>query len=478
MGPRFAFARREVLLVAGAVGLVLLVFSGRYGYHRDELYFLEAGRHLAWGYPDQPPLVPLLARAANWLDPGSLLVLRLPATCAMAVVVALTGLMARDLGAARAGQVLAAAATAVSGVVLAAGHLLSTTSIAMLGWVVITYLLVRLLADGPTWSLWIALGSVGGLTVQTNPLVIAFLATVFIGVLVAGPRNVFKSLGPYVAAALTLTVAMPYLIWQTAHGWPQLEVARSISAGGSGTSTSRVAFLPLQLLVVGPWLTPIWIAGLVHLWRDSRLQAIALAYLALVLVFLVVGGKDYYLAGLYPVLIAAGAQPVVNRIKVWCAALVVLSLPVVVFALPVLPVQDAGWVVKFNYDAGETIGWPHLVAQVAAIYHKLPRGTQILTENYGQAGAIDRYGPQWNLPEPYSGHMAYAEWGPPPPATTSVLAVGISPQLLHRIFTSVQLVGTLRNPWGIKNQEYGTVLYYCESPALAWSQAWPLLQHY
>ncbi|MCW2783729.1 MAG: glycosyltransferase family 39 protein [Marmoricola sp.] len=476
---RPAFARREVLLVAAGVGTLLLALSGRYGYHRDELYFLEAGKHLAWGYPDQPPLVPLLARLADSIAPGSLIVLRLPATLSAVAVVALTGLIARELGAARAAQVLAAIAAAVCGVVLATGHLLSTTTIALLGWVILTLVLVRALNGTATMRLWTFGGVVAGLTFQANPLVVALLVVFGLVTVALGPRALLTTPGPYAAAVIAVVIASPYVIWQAVHGLPQIDVARGISNGDSGTSSPRILFLPMQLLIVGPWLAPIWITGLVQLLRRPPLRALAATYIGLCVLFLVVGGKPYYLAGLYPLLLAAGAQPVLDRIHTRGAgALLVLSLPVIAVTLPVLPVQDTNPVINVNYDEGETIGWPGFVSQVADAYRSLPPGTAILTDNYGQAGAIDRYGADHDLPTAYSGHMAFAEWGPPRARTDSVLAIGIDPALLHRVFSTVEPVGELHNRWGIKNDENGTRLYACRGLTRPWNEVWPLFKHY
>ena len=147
------------------------------------------------------------------------------------------------------------------------------------------------------------------------------------------------------------------------------------------------------------------------------------------------------------------------------------------FALPVLPVRLAGWVVKANHDVGETIAWPQYVAQIATLYHQQPAGTQILTDNYGEAGAIDRYGPNLGLPAAFSGHNGYAYWGPPPPGTTTVLAVGISRDLLNRAFTEVRHAGWLHNGLGIDNDEQGTELFVCAGPRDKWTRLWPAFVH-
>lgn len=464
-----------MLLVAGLTGVVLLLTSARYGYHRDELYFVAAGRHLAWGYPDQPPLVPLLARAMTELAPGSLVVLRLPSVLMAAAVVVLGGLLAQRLGARRSGQVLAAAATAVTGFLPAMGHLLSTSTADLLGWVLLTYLLVRLL-QGDDRRLWVLVGLVGGLTMQANVLGAFLLLGVLAGFLVGGPRALLRSWGPWVAGVLAALLVLPYLVWQARHGWPQRDVARNISAGGSGTSASRLSFLPLLVLQTGPWLLPIWWPGLRRLLRDEALRSLALAFVVLVVLFLVLGGKPYYVAGLMPLLLAAGAQPFLDRSRGRRAAvLLALNATALVVVLPLLPERAASSVVPVNYDAGETIGWPALVDQVAAAYRDLPAGTAVVTGNYGEAGAVDRYGPSRSLPRAYSGHNGYGLWGAPP-GEVPALTWGVPVEVLSRSCASVREVGTVRSPHRLDNDENGTRLRVCV-PREPWAQLWPAFRH-
>lgn len=469
---RPAFARTEVGAVAAVLGLTLLVFSGRYGYHRDELYFLAAGHHPAFGYPDQPPLVPLLARLMDVLAPGSLVALRLPSTLAATAVVLLTGLIARDLGARRSGQVVAAGAGALSGFVLGTGHLLSTSTFALLGGTAVVALLVRLLASDGERGSWIWLGLVAGVTAEFNVLVLALVAAFGVAVLLVGPRSWFRAPGPYLAVVLALALAAPYLVWQADHGWPQREIADNIARGGSGSSQSRLAFLPMLLLQIGPWLAPLWLTGLVRLLRERTLRCLPVAFLVLTVLVLTAGGKPYYVSAFLPLFLAAGAQPLVDRVWRWVVpALLVLSTPVLVFVLPVLPAGDAQVAVDVNYDAGETIGWPAYVDQIAATYRQLPAGTAILAGNYGEAGAVDRYGPDRGLPPAYSGHNGFGLWGPPP-ASVPVLAVGVGRATLERSCTSVRSVGGLRRVHGIDNDEDGAPLLFCAAPVAPWAQLW------
>jgi len=469
-------ARRPVLGIGAAVSVVLVLLSGRYGYHRDELYFLAAGRHLAWGYPDQPPLVPAVARVMSELAPDSLALLRLPSALIAGAVVVLAGLMAQRLGARRGGQVLAAAATALTGLVLAMGHLLSTATYDLLGWTLVTYLLVRLL-QGDRARLWLLVGLVAGVTMLANVLVAFLLVGFAVSLLLVGPRRQLLAPDPWLGALVAALFGLPYLLWQAGHGWPQLTVAGNIAGGGSGSSAPRLLFVPLLVLQIGPWLSPIWLAGLVRLWRDAALRSLATTFLVLLVVFLAAGGKPYYLAGLVPLLLAAGAQPVLDGVRRrWVVpALLALSLPAVVFVLPLLPVRSTDLVVAVNYDAGETIGWPAFAAQVATAYRGLPEGTAVLAGNYGEAGAVDRYGRDLGLPRAYSGHNGYAEWGSPP-GSTPVLAIGLDPADLETLCAEVRPVGRLTSVLDVDNDENGTAMTFCV-PRQPWAQVWSSLRH-
>ena len=369
-----AFAYGPVICAALALAALLIAFSARYGYHRDELYFLAAGRHLAWGYPDQPPLVPLLARAMSALAPASLLVLRLPSAVAAAVLVVLTGLIARELGAERRAQALAAVCVAVAPLAIGAGHLLSTTTFGLPAWALACWLIIRILRTGND-RLWLAVGLVTGIGLFDSDLIAFLLFAVVVGLAVAGPRRPFGSVWLYAGGAVAVALWLPYLIWQASNGWPELAIARSIASGGSGTSAPRWELLPL-LLVLFEFLAPVWMAGLVRLLRGGALRwcrALGVAFVVLLITFTVTGGKPYYLGGMFPALLGAGAQPVLDWVRRGrsrlraglVTAAVVLTLITIPVILPVVPVSDLHKtsIVAVNYDAGETVGWRPMSAR-------------------------------------------------------------------------------------------------------------------
>ncbi|MET3806163.1 4-amino-4-deoxy-L-arabinose transferase-like glycosyltransferase [Nakamurella sp. UYEF19] len=498
--PSHTRSSSGTLLALGALTTALLAaFSSRYGYHRDELYFLASGQHPAWGYPDQPPLTPLLARAISWIAPDSLTVLRLPSAIIAGIVVVLTGLIARTIGAGRAGQLLAACCMGAAGGTLAITHTLGTSALDLLCWTVLGYLVVRILAGADSrW--WLVVGVVLGVALENKWLVGFFAVAVLAGLAIAGPRESLRSRWLWVGALIAVLLWLPNLLWQAQHGWPQLALSRSIADGGSTSSEPWYLFVPLELVFMSPLLVPVWAAGLGRLFgaglglpRRREFSAFGWAYVLLAVVFVVTGGKPYYLVGFYPVLFAAGAEPTVAWLqrgrtaarRVAITAAVVLSLLVdAVISLPLLPVDTLSDspVMALNADAGETVGWPQFVDTVAAAYRAAPAGSVLLMGNYGEAGAVDHFGPADHLPHAYSGHNAYGLWGPPGDrdatggAAGSAVAVGIDPDRLRQWFATVQPVATIDNGVGLDNEEQDEVVWLCTGQLLPWSRLWPQVQ--
>jgi hypothetical protein len=472
------------LVAAAAVFVLLVAVSGRYGYHRDELYFLAAGHHLAWGYPDQPPFVAALARLMSAIAPHSLPLFRLPSALAMAGVVLLTASLAREFGADGRARTLAAAAMATCPVLFGAGHLLSTTTFGLLAWAASLLLVVRVLRTRRD-RLFVPLGIVVGLGLMDNDLVAFLMAGLVVGVLIAGPRDLFRSPWLWLGAAIAAAMWTPYLLWQAHNGWPQLDVARSIASGGSGTSEPRWALLPFQLLMGNLWLTPIWVVGLVQLLRRPHLRwarAVGWCWLALLLAFTVLGGKPYYLSGMFPVLFATGAQPTLDwarrssprmqSLVIGGAISALIPLPVTLPLVPASALHKTP-IIDMNYDAGETVGWPTYVQQVIGVVDRVEAsgngGVVLLASNYGEAGALDRYADV----TAYSGDMGFWWWGPPPAATSTVVAVGYDRDYLSEFFAQCRVSIRLDNHVDIDDDEQGAPVSICEGQRESWTAMWP-----
>lgn len=471
----------ETYWIAGIFAAIMTALSGRYGYHRDELYFLAAGRRLDWGYPDQPPLVPLLARAMSAIDSNSVMLLRLPATLAATAVVICAGLVARELGGGRVAQAIAAGALASAAVVAGAGHTLSTAGIDLAVWSVLMLLVLRLLRRDfdPRW--WLGIGVLAGLGAQNKALIVVPLAALAFSLLAVGPREVFATRYFPIALGVVAVITAPYAVWQARNGWPQWALSRAIAGGSSGSSNSRIEFVLLQLGLVGVLLVPLWAYGLWWLWRRPRYRAFVVTYAVLFLGYLALVGKAYYLAEMYPLLVAAGAVGIESRLmshRIRLAAMIFAiasnaAFSAVIF-LPVLPMsvlRDPSAILAINKEAGETVGWPQFTARIADVRAQSAPGADLITGNYGEAAAIERFGARYDLPTPHSVHNAYWWWGPPADAH-AVIILGIPTDRLARFCADSEPLGRIDNGLGIHNDEQGRVIMLCRTPRLPWSEMW------
>lgn len=479
-----------VALIAGLQAAVLLATAWRYGYHGDEFYFIVAGSHPALGYPDQPPLVPLLAWAMHGLGSGSLTVVRLPSAVVGAVTTVLAALSAREIGGGRRAQILAAACTAVSGFALAASHTVGTTTFDMLSTTAFLYLVIRALVRRSGKTL-LAAGLVVGIGFEAKPQVGIVAVAVAAAVALVGPRWPLRTWWTAGAVLVALGLAAPYLVWQQRHGWPQVRVAHNIGGSAEG---GRGGFFPFQLVMVSIFLVPVWIAGLVLPFRrdESRLlRFLPIAYFVLAAAYLLGNGKAYYLASLYPALLGLGALPAADwtlrHRRGFVALIVAIGVSAALngfIALPLLPERSlqGSITMKLNPDMGDTVGWPRFVQTVASTWGHIPSDerthTAIFTATYHEAGAVDVLGGNAGLPHAYSGHNGFSEWSKPPASDTYVLLLGYQNAAnAAPYFSDCQTLATINNGVGLDNNEQGLPVQLCR-PTASWQTLWPHLTHY
>ncbi len=488
-GPPQAPLPRGVWAAAGALVALELAVSARYGFHRDELYFIAAGRHPALGYVDQPPVAPLLTRLGTALSSTVPTGVRLlPALVGGSVVVG-TGLVTRVLGGARFAQVLAATAMACAPVLLGSAHLAGTTVYDLAAWTFTLWFVLRSVVLSQP-RCWVWAGVVAGVGLETKDLILLLGASLAVGLVVTPTRRVLASRWPWLGAAVALVLWAPNLAWQAANGAPSLAMARSLRIEHSGAG-DYVGFVPAQVILVGVLAFPIVVAGVRHLARRTDLRFVLVAVAVVVgYVFAVIPGREYYTAGMLPVLFAAGACRVEQRRtdrrgrRRWLAAPVVGAALTVAFVLPVLPLSTFArmtFLHTTSYDLGETVGWPQLTDRVAAVYDGLAtpvrRDTAVFTSNYGEAGALALYGPALGLPAPLSGHNSYWRWGPGDAPDQTVVAVGSVGQLRPH-FAACRYDTTYRSPDGVDDDEDGTAVWTCTGPRGPWSSFWAGLRHY
>jgi 4-amino-4-deoxy-L-arabinose transferase-like glycosyltransferase len=495
-----AHKNKAVWLVAAAAFAIEMAVSARYGYVRDELYFLASGHHLALGGVDQPELTPLLARLDQAVTGNTLVGLRALPALGLAAMVLLTAAMARTLGADRRGQLIAALATACCAEYLGAMHELTTTVPDFVCWTVALLLVTRLLTSGdPRWWLAIGGGAGIGMTAKWNiGFLMGGLALGFI--LTPAARPLLRSRYLAFGAVLFVVLAAPDFVWQAAHGWPNFAVFHALQ---QDAWKNRVMYWPNQVLYTSIVLVPLWIRGAAWSLRSVRFRPIGIAAVTVICAQFVLGGKPYYPGGVYTFLFAAGAaalfaadgpslgatglgatgrgaRPLRWRVARYCLAAAICS----VISLPVLPAAALARfpVQKVNYDLGEEIGWPTEVKALAGVWHSLPSAERaratLLAGNYGEAGAVDRYGASFGLPQVYSGANNFWLWGPPPAADTVAVVIDVDPAFLRQWFSSVRVAAVYRNGLNVSDDEEGAVIYVATGLRGSWASAWPAFRDY
>ncbi len=489
--PPFAVA--PVLGIAAALVAVELAVAARYGLHRDELYFLAGARHLAWGYVDQPPFVPAVARLSVALFGSSAVALRVFPALGGGVAVVFTGLMARELGGGRRAQLVAALAAATSAQVLSTVHLLSTAAFDLMLWSAVTLLVLRLLRGvDPRW--WLALGAVCGVALLNKYNVGFLLVALIVGVILAGRGRLLLGPWPFAGAVLALVIWSPNLVWNAQHQWASVAMLRSLHQENS-TVGAALGFVPSQFLVVGPALIALWVAGVWFLWRHPFARPLAIAFLTLLVLYTLAGAKSYYLGGFYFVLFAAGgvwaderlarrSRPGgTARLAIW---MIIGSALVVWLALPILPATSLAkgpWESTINKDLSATVGWERVTRQIADVKAELPPDERsrvvVFTGDYGAAGAVDEFGARYGLPHAISGHNNYWLWGPAGASNgATTIAINLPRSYLQTIFSDVAAAGTVDTGFGVWTEERGAPIWVCRHQRLTWARAWPNAKRY
>ena len=488
---------RRVIAVGAVVFAVLLAFSTRYGFHRDELYFMECARRLQASYVDQPVLTPLIAWVSLKLFGVSLLGLRMWVALAAWATVVIAGLTAREFGGGRRAQLLAAVATATTPIVLGGDHLFGPTAFDLLAWAGLALVVVRIGRTGDTrW--WLLGGLILGLGLANKHSVGFFAVALFIGALLSGGRRLVLNRWFLAGAAIALAFTIPDIWWQAQHDWATIAMTRTLGQENGGPA-NIASFVVGQLLMTALAMVVVWVAGLRFLSRSGRplWRALAWAYVILFVFFaLTTGGKIYYLGGAYIYLLGAGAVAIDGwlaarkaRLRTLLLATALTTALAVPLVLPVLPARDLGRTEKINAVLAESVGWPQLVSSVRTVWFSLPARQRasavIFASNYGEASAINLLGQGTGLPQAVSGHNTYWWWGPGNPRATTVVAVMPGPvdgggdaAYLSKFFSSVRAVATLSNPYGLHNQEWHGHVYLCTVPRHPWGQMWPQLRQY
>ncbi len=488
--------------------LLHLATSGNYGFFRDELYYIEAGKHLAFGYVDFPLLTALLAAFVRTVLGGSLIAYHVVPALAGALLVLLTGLIARELGGGRLAQCLAALASLTAPAFLGVDSLFSMDSLDELWWVLLAFILIRLLRRNSP-RLWLLFGLVAGIGLMTKITMLMFGFAIVVGLLLTPQRKFLWSKWAWIGGAIAFAFLLPYILWNAANSWPTLEFWRTYSQLHANL-VSPLEFFAQQVTVMNPLTLPLWLAGLYYYFftqTGKPYRVLGWAFVALYILFTLMHAKLYFLSPAYPMLFAAGALSFEHftsrRLWGWLRPtyLSLLVLTGLVFApivMPILPPSIYGTVtaplggnagIKVENRTTSTLpqqladrfGWDTMTATVARVYRSLPADEQaqacFFTENYGEAGAINFYGPQYHLPPAISGHNNYYLWGPGNCTGAVIITIGYSSGDLQPAFASISQATTITCTYCMP-EENNLPVYICRHLKEPLQAIWSGAKHY
>jgi len=500
---RFAWSNRLALSLAALPFFLHVLAFNRYGFFRDELYFIVCGRHPALGYVDQPPLTPLLA-AASQAGGQSLWLLRIiPALFQVGAVVGACAI-ARLLGGGRTAQVFTGLCAGLSPLLLALAGLLETTALEPFFWTAVVYGLLRaVLRDEPRWL--IGAGVASGAALETKYTIVFLLAGLIAGLALSGPRKIFARAEFWTGAAAATAIIVPNAVWQDAHGWPMWEVLRN-DALDKNVVLDPGSWMLQQFVIYSPLMAPVWLAGIVALNVWKRTRFLGLAVLSIYAAFFLLHARDYYLAGLYPVLFAAGGTALERVLRVTAVRYTYATLLVAtsVFVAPVaLPLLDEKTLIAYRSSAEAVLaerpadesseryavsvlpqhfadmhGWGTIVERIAEVERTLSPSERaqaaIFTQNFGEAAAIDVLG-DGRLPV-ISGHNNYYLWGPHGKHTIFII-VGGRKSDYDCAFRNVRQVATIDNPYA-RSDQIGVRIFIARDLRPGRIPFWRTVRHY
>ncbi len=496
-------------LLAGTKLLIHVLVSNRYGYFRDELYFLDCARHLDWGYVDHAPLIAVYAKISLLLG-GSLPALRILPAIAGAAIVALAMLITQQLGGKRFAQGLAGLCIIAVPNYLGMHGILSMNAFEPLFWMGCIYFLIRIVRGGNNKD-WIWFGALAGLGIQNKHSTLLFGFAVVIALLLSIQRREFLKPWIWLGGLVAFLIFLPNIVWQFQHSFPTLEGLRNVQSMGKNIILDPPEFLGQQILLLHPFLLPVWVAGLISLLAGNlrRMRVLGYSYLLLLILMIILKAKNYYLAPIYPMLFAAGSVAIENwldrrsfsRGRIWpkavTASYVGIMLAIAIPAtVPVLSPENLLAYQRFlgisppktevRHDGplpqyfGDQFGWEQLVKEVADIYWALPpeerEQTAIFASNYGEAGAINHLGPAYALPQAICAHQTYYFWGPSDFDGDTFIWLQWEREWLEPLFQTVEQAGEHFHRWGMA--EENRPIYLCRGLREPLQKLWPRLKHW
>jgi len=508
--PRWSSGPALVLYCALAEFLLQVLTASRYGIFRDELYYYACSQHLAWGYVDQPPLIAALVWLERHVGGSSLYSLRFLSALAGAVTVWLTGHMTGKLGGGRTAQAMAALSTLIASGLLAFWHIMTMNAFEPLIWLACGYVVMRVIQTGDQ-RLWVWFGILAGVGLENKWSMGVFGVGVALGLLFTRERRAFAQKWIWIALALAMVIWLPNVLWNVRHHWPFFELLANIRRHGRDVALAPLAFILQQVLFMNPLTAPVWIGGAIWFFagrdRESgergRYAALGWVFLTVLAIFIVAKGKAYYVWPVFPMAFAAGGvafEAWTRRISWFRPAYALLMLAAGAFLLPMMvpvlsPEKFIAYETRFHLVPpavehqpvgplqhqlyADMFGWKDMAEATARAYHALPPEQQKITgitaQNYGDAGAIDYFGPKLGIPNAISGHQSFWYWGPGDYTGESLIMVGEDADRIAQLCSESRLMAQVNNPYS-RGDEHKQI-WWCH---LRWNlqQLWPKAKHF
>ena len=501
------------MAIIWAIALAKLIFhiyfNNRYGYFRDEFDYMSCGDHLAWGYVDQPPLIPFLIHISRAVLGDSLRAIRFLPALASSLLVVQTAVLAREFGGRRFALLLSAACAVIAPQYLSNGSLLGTNCLEPNLWMGCAhFVILAIKRNDPRYWLWF--GVMAGLGMEEKYSIALFGFGIVVGLLLTEQRRVFLDKWIWLGGLAAFLIFLPNLLWNVHHDWPFVQLMRNIKGEHRDVVLGPFDYFFQQTLLVNPLTAPIWLAGLLALLFSQRLKpyrVLGWCYLVCYTVFFLLHGKNYYLAPIYPMLLAAGSVMVdagISRPRLtWLKPAIAIVLlangaylaPVVVpilspdrflayaktlpFKLPVMEHSHARAAMPQWY--ADQFGWQEIVDETAVAWNRLSPADRedcgIFAQDYGQAGAIDFLGRRYGMPRSLSGHQTWFLWGPGSYSGNCMIVLDDSRENLERLWQNVEFVGTSApNPFALEQQ---IDVFICTGKKFdSWAGLWPRLKRW
>ena len=484
--------------IALAKLLFHIYFNNRYGYFRDEFDYIVCGDHLAWGYVDQPPVIPFLIHICRAVLGDSLRSIRFIPALASSLLVVQAAVLAREFGGRRFALLLSAATILIAPQYLSNGSLLTTNCLEPNLWMgCASFAILAIKRDDPRYWLWF--GVVAGIGLEEKYSIALFGFGIVVGLLLTAHRRVFLNRWIWIGGAAAFVIFLPNLLWNIHYDFPFIQLMHNIRAEGRDVVLPLPQYFLQQMILVHPFATPIWLTGLFALLFSAKLRSyrfLGWCYLVCFTILFVLHGKNYYLTPVYPMLLAAGAVVIESAIdgkkdaklnepgrtrRAWLKPVILIVLladgihlvPITVpvlspnkflaytktlfFKLPVMEHAHARAALPQWY--ADQFGWNEIVAETAVAWSRLSAADRadktcgIFAQDYGQAGAIDFVGRRYGLPPALSGHQSWSLWGPRGYSGNCMIVLDDKRERLEQLWQSVEYVGTSAdNPYALEKE--------------------------